>query len=193
MPGTIGSGGFGISIAKPTHSSGQKPVIDGFFFGSRKISFSYPRLESELIQCISQKNEGKKNEWMREECICFISRDVNKLLDMYAKNNQTTIPNGVRERVFQRASCYCGLSLDVRGAQTSTHHMILNSLYFQKKMDILLASADMDVRNQCIRTALSSLADTFFENNVNNIDMNQFRDRVHDTIAQEIQRASKYV
>ncbi|MCH0696355.1 secretion protein EspT, partial [Escherichia coli] len=57
----------------------------------------------------------------------------------------------------------------------------------------LLASADMDVRNQCIRTALSSLADTFFENNVNNIDMNQFRDRVHDTIVQEIQRTSKYV
>ncbi|KDX17325.1 putative espT protein [Escherichia coli 2-210-07_S3_C3] len=39
--------------------------------------------------------------------------------------------------------------------------MMLNSPYFQKKMDILLASADMDVRNQCIRTALSSLADTF--------------------------------
>lgn len=56
-----------------------------------------------------------------------------------------------------------------------------------------MASADMDVRNQCIRTALSSLADTFFENNVNNIDMNQFRDRVHDTIVQEIQRTSKYV
>ncbi|EGO8362013.1 molecular chaperone, partial [Escherichia coli] len=29
--------------------------------------------------------------------------------------------------------------------------------------------------------------------NVNNIDMNQFRDRVHDTIVQEIQRTSKYV
>ncbi|WP_285457976.1 hypothetical protein [Escherichia coli] len=100
---------------------------------------------------------------------------------------------GGRERVFQRARSYCGLSLDVRGAQASTHHMILNSPYFQKKMDILLASADMDVRNQCIRTALSSLADTFFENNVNNIDINQFRDRVHDTIVQEIQRTSKYV
>ncbi|EOJ4789751.1 secretion protein EspT [Escherichia coli] len=173
----------------PPHSSGQKLVIDGFFFGSRKISFSYPRLESELIQCINQKNE-----WMREECICFISLDINKLLDMFAKNNQTTIPDGGgRERVFLRASCYCGLSLDVRGAQASTHHMILNSPYFQGKMNILLASADMDVRNQCIRTALSSLADTFFENNVNNIDMNQFRDRVHDTIVQEIPRASRYV
>ncbi|EGO8362076.1 secretion protein EspT [Escherichia coli] len=193
MPGTISSGGFGISIAKPPHSSGQKTVIDGFFFGSRKISFSYPRLESELIQCINLKNEGKKNEWMREECICFISRDVNKLLDMYAKNNQTTIPDAVRERVFQRASCYCGLSLDVRGAQASTHHMISNSSYFQGKMNNLLASADMDVRNQCIRTALSSLADTFFENNVNNIDMNKFRDRVHNTIVQEIQRNLKCV
>ncbi|EPR7470950.1 hypothetical protein [Escherichia coli] len=131
---------------------------------------------------------------MKEECIFFISRDINKLLDMFAKNNQTTIPEGGgRERVFQRARSYCGLSLDVRGAHAFTHHMILNSPYFQKKMDILLASADMDVRNQCIRTALSSLADTFFENNVNNIDMNQFRDRVHDTIVQEIQRTSKYV
>lgn len=92
----------------------------------------------------------------------FISRDINKLLDIFAKNNKTTIPEGGgRERVFQRARYYCGLSLDVRGAQASTHHMMLNSPYFQKKMDILLASADMDVRNQCIRTALSSLADTF--------------------------------
>ena len=31
---------------------------------------------------------------MREECICFISLDINKLLDMFAKNNQTTIPDG---------------------------------------------------------------------------------------------------
>ncbi|ENB5600762.1 hypothetical protein ABH230_004597, partial [Escherichia coli] len=127
--------------------------------GGRKISFSYPRLESELIQCINMKNEGKKNEWMREECVCFISRDVNKLLDIFAKNNQTTIPEGGRERVFQRAGFYCGFSLDVRGAQAYTHHMILNSPYFQKKMDTLLASADMDIRNQCIHTALSSLAD----------------------------------
>ncbi|EEW2719458.1 MULTISPECIES: T3SS effector guanine exchange factor EspT [Escherichia] len=193
MQGTINSSGFGISIASPPHSSGQKPVIDGFFFGGRKISFSYPRLESELIQCINMKNEGKKNEWMREECVCFISRDVNKLLDIFAKNNQTTIPEGVRERVFQRAVFYCGFSLDVRGAQASTHHMILNSPYFQKKMDTLLASADMDIRNQCIRTALSSLADTFFENNVNSMDMNKFRDRVHNTIVQETQKMPKYV
>lgn len=36
-----------------------------------------------------------------------------------------------------------------------------NSQYFQKKMDTLWASAEVDVRNQCVRTALSSLADTF--------------------------------
>ncbi len=41
MSETIGSSGFGISIAPP-HSSGQKTVIDGFFFGSRKISFFIP-------------------------------------------------------------------------------------------------------------------------------------------------------
>lgn len=71
---------------------------------------------------------------MKEECIFFISRDINKLLDMFAKNNQTTIPEGGgRERVFQRARSYCGLSLDVRGAHAFTHHMILNSPYFQKK------------------------------------------------------------
>ncbi|EFO1832824.1 molecular chaperone [Escherichia coli] len=49
------------------------------------------------------------------------------------------------------------------------------------------------VRNQCVRTALSSLADTFFENNVNNIDMNKLRDRVHNTIVQEVQRNLKCV
>ncbi|EHH5213298.1 secretion protein EspT, partial [Escherichia coli] len=143
--------------------------------------------------CINLKNEGKKNEWMKEESICFVSRDVNKLLDMFAKNNQTNIPKGVRERVFQLASFYCGFSLDARCAQASTHHMILNSQYFQKKMDTLLTSVDINVRNQCVRTALSSLADTFFENNVNNIDMNKLRDRVHNTIVQEVQRNLKYV
>ncbi|EIV7085024.1 T3SS effector guanine exchange factor EspT [Escherichia coli] len=188
MPGTINSCGFGFSIAKPPNSSGQKPVIDGFFLGTRKISFSYPRLENELIQCINLKNSGKMNEWMREECICFVSRDINKLLDMFAKNNQTSISEGVRERVFQRAGFYCGFTLDVRCAQTSTHHMILNSSYFQRKMDVLLASADVNVRNQCVRTALSGLADTFFESNVNNMDINKFRDRVHNTIVQEIQK-----
>ncbi|CAD5648488.1 TPA: T3SS effector guanine exchange factor EspT [Escherichia coli] len=193
MPGTVNSCGFGFSITKAPYSSGQKPFIDGFFLGARKISFSYPRLESELIQCINLKNEGKKNEWMKEEGICFVSRDVNKLLDMFAKNNQTNIPEGVRERVFQLASFYCGFSLDARCAQTSTHHMILNSQYFQKKMDTLLTSVDINVRNQCVRTALSSLADTFFENNVNNIDMNKFRDRVHNTIVQEVQRNLKCV
>ncbi|EOZ7108389.1 secretion protein EspT [Escherichia coli] len=139
------------------------------------------------------KNSGKMNEWMREECICFVSRDVNKLLDMFAKNNQTSISEGVRERVFQRAGFYCGFTLDVRCAQTSTHHMILNSSYFQRKMDVLLASADVNVRNQCVRTALSGLADTFFESNVNNMDINKFRDRVHNTIVQEIQKNSKCV
>ncbi|CBG90792.1 secretion protein EspT [Citrobacter rodentium] len=188
MPGTISSSGFGFSIAKQPHSSGQKTVIDGFFLGTRKISFSYLRLESELMQCINLKNEGKMNEWMREECICFVSRDVNKQLDIFAKNNQTTIPGCVRERVFQRASFHCGFSLDVRCAQTSTHHMILNSLYFQKKMDTLFGSADVEVRNQCVRTALSSLADIFFERNVNSIDMNKFRDKVYDAIVQEAQR-----
>ncbi|MDM6722396.1 hypothetical protein [Escherichia coli] len=91
-------------------------------------------------------------------------------------------------RGSERAGFYCGFSLDVRGAQASTHHMILNSPYFQKKMDTLLASADMDIRNQCIRTALSSLADTFFENNVNSMDMNKFRDRVHSAIVLETQK-----
>ena len=42
MSETIGSSGFGISIAPPPHSSGQKTVIDGFFFGSRKILFFIP-------------------------------------------------------------------------------------------------------------------------------------------------------
>ncbi|WP_274537415.1 hypothetical protein [Escherichia coli] len=130
---------------------------------------------------------------MSEECICFVSRDVNKLLDMFAKNNQTSISEGVRERVFQRAGFYCGFTLDVRCAQTSTHHMILNSSYFQRKMDALLASADVNIRNQCVRTALSSIADTFFEGNVNNMDINKFRDRVHNTIVQEIQKNSKCV
>ncbi|EFO4711372.1 molecular chaperone [Escherichia coli] len=45
-------------------------------------------------------------------------------------------------------------------------------------MDTLLASAEVDVRNQCVRTDLSSLVDTFFERNVNSIDMNKFRDRI---------------
>lgn len=99
---------------------------------------------------------------MNEECIFFISRDINKLLVKITRQPYLRGGGGGGwERVFQRARSYCGLSLDVRGAQASTHHMILNSPYFQKKMDILLASADMDVRNQCIRTALSSLADTF--------------------------------
>lgn len=71
--------------------------------------------------------------------------------------------------------------------------MILNSSYFQRKMDVLLASADVNVRNQCVRTALSGLADTFFESNVNNMDINKFRDRVHNTIVQEIQKNSKCV
>lgn len=106
MPGTISSSGFGISIASPPPSFFRtKTSHRWFLFWGRKISFSYPRLESELIQCINLKNEGKKNEWiknewMREECVCFISRDINKLLDIYAKNNQTTIPEGVRTRRF---------------------------------------------------------------------------------------------
>ncbi|EEU9261821.1 molecular chaperone [Escherichia coli] len=45
-------------------------------------------------------------------------------------------------------------------------------------MDTLLASAEVDVRNQSVRTDLSSLVDTFFERNVNSIDMNNFRDRI---------------
>lgn len=191
MPGTISSNGFGFSIAKQSHSSEQNSMIDGFFFGKRKISFSYPKLENELIQCIHLKNEGKMNEWMKEECICFVSRDVNKQLDDFAKNNQTIIPGCIREHVFQRASFHCGFSLDVRCAQTSTHHMILNSRYFQKKMDDLLGTTDAEFRNQCIRTALNSLADTFFERNVNRIDMNKLRDKVYDAIVQEVQRVQK--
>ena len=191
MSETIGSSGFGISIAPLTLPDKKQSSMVSFWLEENLIF--YPRLESELIQCINLKNEGKKNEWMKEESICFVSRDVNKLLDMFAKNNQTNIPKGVRERVFQLASFYCGFSLDASCAQASTHHMILNSQYFQKKMDTLLTSVDINVRNQCVRTALSSLADTFFENNVNNIDMNKLRDRVHNTIVQEVQRNLKYV
>ncbi|EOT8686548.1 hypothetical protein ACS2NZ_005545 [Escherichia coli] len=124
----------------------------------------------------------------------FISRDINKLLDMFAKNNQTTIPEGggTGASFPTRKILLWPLAGCKRCPCVHASHDFKQSV-FSEKMDILLASADMDVRNQCIRTALSSLADTFFENNVNNIDMNQFRDRVHDTIVQEIQRTSKYV
>ncbi|HBJ0877731.1 TPA: secretion protein EspT, partial [Escherichia coli] len=182
---------FGFSIAKQAYPSGPNKVIDGFFFGSRKISFSYSRLEKELIACINLKNAGKMNEWMREERICFVSRDVNKQLDDFAKNNQIIIPGSIRERVFQHASFHCGFSLDVRCAQTSIYHMILNSRYFHKKMDALLGTTDPTLRNQFVRTALNSLADTFFEQNVSQIDMNKLRDKVYDAIVQETQRIRK--
>ncbi len=39
MSETIGSSGFGISIAPPPHSSGQKTVIDGFFLARGKSHF----------------------------------------------------------------------------------------------------------------------------------------------------------
>ncbi len=61
MSETIGSSGFGISIAPPSLFR-TKNSHRWFLFWLEENLIFYPRLESELIQCINLKNEGKENE-----------------------------------------------------------------------------------------------------------------------------------
>lgn len=130
---------------------------------------------------------------MKEECIfLFPGISINSWICLLKTTRQPYLRGGAGASFPTRKILLWPLAGCKRCPCVHASHDFKQSV-FSEKMDILLASADMDVRNQCIRTALSSLADTFFENNVNNIDMNQFRDRVHDTIVQEIQRTSKYV
>lgn len=61
MSETIGSSGFGISIAPPLTLPDKKQSSMVSFWLEENLIF-YLRLESELIQCINLKNEGKENE-----------------------------------------------------------------------------------------------------------------------------------
>ncbi|EOA0930593.1 secretion protein EspT, partial [Escherichia coli] len=60
MSETIGSSGFGISIAPLTLPDKKQSSMVSFWLEENLIF--YPGLESELIQCINLKNEGKENE-----------------------------------------------------------------------------------------------------------------------------------
>lgn len=62
MSETIGSSGFEISIAPPPLTLPDKKQSSMVSFWLEENLIFYPRLESELIQCINLKNEGKENE-----------------------------------------------------------------------------------------------------------------------------------
>ena len=130
---------------------------------------------------------------MKEECIfLFPGISINSWICLLKTTRQPYLRGGTGASFPTRKILLWPLAGCKRCPGVHASHDVKQSVFSEKNgysFGFSRYGCQKSVYSHCFKQPCGY----FFENNVNNIDINQFRDRVHDTIVQEIQRTSKYV
>ncbi|CBG89719.1 T3SS effector protein Map [Citrobacter rodentium] len=100
------------------------------------LMINHDKLTAQLLKAVAkQTGNGDTQQWFRQEQITFISKTVNKTVDDYCINNNSTINKETKQHIFKAVESVIQQPLDINCAQSSISHFLQSNKYFNKIVD----------------------------------------------------------
>ncbi|EML8704664.1 bfpT-regulated chaperone [Escherichia coli] len=188
MPVNISESSFsslGCSSFRRSSILGRRDDILQYTMGKRTICFSINHMNKQILSTVSRQSTKDLSAWKQDEKTVYPSRLVNRGIDKFCAENNTSITNKERQRVFSIISYDFGISLDPKAAQSSITHIIKGNGWFGKKLASLCEGMARGEKNKTTEMLTNHLADRFFEKHISsNIDIKKLQNDVGRYISQ---------
>ncbi|HCZ4708593.1 TPA: hypothetical protein O3H02_004258 [Salmonella enterica subsp. enterica serovar Saintpaul str. CFSAN004144] len=171
----------------------QEPKLIGDKIEERAVKISSKKIGSCIMNTVKRMQQARGHD---ERTVC-LSLAINQEIDKIYENNKCYsnkyVQEVVRQAVFDDFSRHFGIPLDALCAQSTINQMISENDYFRKKIDKFCQGMDEKERNNTEHNIINELADRFYQKNIQNIDLDQFRVDVTEVVSSEFRIRSRSI